>query len=171
MSSVNRSFSSLEYIDITSAIHISLLVECHETPLRGRIIIYSCQIDHVIIFRRNTNIWQNNQPLQNQTFTNQCYVCYWSLLLTSNPWINFYLKNTTVHNLYFVSLVIFLAIRRFCLSNFINELRNKNGNSCPILNNHSVKSFGSTYMYEMFVTSYSVNYCIYIPGKPEICFH
>ena len=24
---------------------------------------------------------------------------------------------------------------------------------------------------EMFVTSYSVTYCIYVPGKPEICFH
>ena len=24
---------------------------------------------------------------------------------------------------------------------------------------------------EMFVTSYSVTYCIYIPGKPGICFH
>ena len=24
---------------------------------------------------------------------------------------------------------------------------------------------------EMFVTSYSVTYCIYIPGKPGICLH
>ena len=24
---------------------------------------------------------------------------------------------------------------------------------------------------EMFVTSYSVTYCIYVPGKPGICFH
>ena len=24
---------------------------------------------------------------------------------------------------------------------------------------------------EMLVTSYSVTYCIYVPGKPEICFH
>ena len=24
---------------------------------------------------------------------------------------------------------------------------------------------------EMFVTSYSITYCIYIPGKPGICFH
>ena len=24
---------------------------------------------------------------------------------------------------------------------------------------------------EMLVTSYSVTYCIYIPGKPGICFH
>ena len=24
---------------------------------------------------------------------------------------------------------------------------------------------------EMFNASYSVSYCIYIPGKPEICFH
>ena len=24
---------------------------------------------------------------------------------------------------------------------------------------------------EMFVTSYSVTYCIYVPGKPAICFH
>ena len=24
---------------------------------------------------------------------------------------------------------------------------------------------------EMFVTSYYVTYCIYVPGKPEICFH
>ena len=24
---------------------------------------------------------------------------------------------------------------------------------------------------EMFVTSYFVTYCIYIPGKPGICFH
>ena len=24
---------------------------------------------------------------------------------------------------------------------------------------------------EMFVSSYSVNYCIYVPGKPGICFH
>ena len=24
---------------------------------------------------------------------------------------------------------------------------------------------------EMFVTSHSVTYCIYIPGKPGICFH
>ena len=24
---------------------------------------------------------------------------------------------------------------------------------------------------EMFVTSYSVIYCIYIPGKPGFCFH
>ena len=26
-------------------------------------------------------------------------------------------------------------------------------------------------VYEMFVTVYSVTYCIYIPGKPGICFH
>ena len=24
---------------------------------------------------------------------------------------------------------------------------------------------------EIFVTSYSVTYCIYVPGKPGICFH
>ena len=24
---------------------------------------------------------------------------------------------------------------------------------------------------EMFVTSYSLTYCIYIPGEPGICFH
>ena len=24
---------------------------------------------------------------------------------------------------------------------------------------------------EMFVTSYSITYCIYVPGKPGICFH
>ena len=24
---------------------------------------------------------------------------------------------------------------------------------------------------EMFITSYSVTYCIYVPGKPGICFH
>ena len=26
-------------------------------------------------------------------------------------------------------------------------------------------------MPEMFVTSYSITYCIYVPGKPGICFH
>ena len=31
--------------------------------------------------------------------------------------------------------------------------------------------FFCSYVPEMFVTSYSVTYCIYVPGKPGICFH
>ena len=44
-----------------------------------------------------------------------------------------------------------------------------------------IKSEGSTFpiviiffrgcVHEMFVTSYCVTYCIYVPGKPGICFH
>ena len=44
---------------------------------------------------------------------------------------------------------------------------------------HQIGSIHLSYCYhifcgcvsEMFVTSYSVTYCIYIPGKPWICFH
>ena len=32
-------------------------------------------------------------------------------------------------------------------------------------------SYFSMVVCQMFVTSYSVTYCIYIPGKPGICFH
>ena len=45
---------------------------------------------------------------------------------------------------------------------------------------HQIKSIHISHCYhiffrvcvsEMFVTSYSVTYCVYIPGKPGICFH
>ena len=47
-------------------------------------------------------------------------------------------------------------------------------------NHHQIGSIHLSHCYliffrgcvsEMFVTSYSVTYCIYIPGKPGICFH
>ena len=42
--------------------------------------------------------------------------------------------------------------------------------------NRKYKSFSLSYFFrgcvpEMFITSYSVTYCIYIPGKPGFCFY